>query len=140
MEFCPNCGGMMLPFEVEIVIEDEEERGYPYEEGIVKERYFGGYFYPDTIIKKYLKCNRCGYEKELSEETKEEYSVDKKVKTADTVIIRADETLLNSTVRGICPKCGHDRAFSQLVQIHGIAEGPTSFFTCEKCHHKWRGK
>ena len=25
MEFCPECGGMMLPFEEEIIIEDNKE-------------------------------------------------------------------------------------------------------------------
>lgn len=138
MEFCPNCGGMMLPFEEEIIIEednkednvDESEEGSE-EESCEKE--------PEVKILKYLKCNSCGNKKDLSDDVKEEYSVEKKVKSADTVIMRGDESGMKSTVREICPKCGHDRASYELLQTRSADEAPTRFFTCEKCHYKWRG-
>ena len=134
MEFCPECGGMMLPFEEEIIIEDNKEDNTDIsaeaendEEEVEK------------IIKRYLKCNSCGLKKDLSDDIKEEYSVEKKVESGDTVIMRGDESGLRSTVREICPKCGHDRASYELLQTRSADEAPTRFFTCEKCHHKWRG-
>ena len=72
MEFCPECGGMMLPFE-EVIIEADEE---------INERdgwFHRGYYTEKYSIKKYLKCNSCGYKKDLSEDVKDEYSVEKKV-------------------------------------------------------------
>ena len=125
MEFCPDCGGMMLPYEEVISDEDNKE-----DDGFVEE---------EKPTKKYLKCNSCGYKKDLSEDVKEEYSVEKKVETEDTVIMRGDESGMKSTVREICPKCGHDRASYELLQTRSADEAPTRFFTCEKCHHKWRG-
>jgi len=53
--------------------------------------------------------------------------------------MRGDESGLRSTVREICPKCGHDRASYELLQTRIADEAPTRFFTCEKCGHKWRG-
>ncbi|MBQ3472990.1 MAG: transcription factor S [Methanobrevibacter sp.] len=125
MEFCPDCGGMMLPFEEVIIDEDNKEDDESVDE--------------EQPTKKYLKCNSCGYKKDLSEDVKEEYSVEKKVETEDTVIMRGDESGMKSTVREICPKCGHDRASYELLQTRSADEAPTRFFTCEKCHHKWRG-
>ena len=127
MEFCPECGGMMLPFEE--VIEEEDKKEDKSEEEKDEE--------PE--VKRYLRCNSCGLKKDLSDDVKEEYSVDKKVETEDTVIMRGDETGMKSTVREICPKCGHDRASYELLQTRSADEAPTRFFTCEKCHHKWRG-
>ena len=125
MEFCPDCGGMMLPYEEVIIDEDNKEDDPAVEE--------------ENEVKRYLRCNSCGLKKDLSDDVKEEYSVDKKVETEDTVIMRGDETGMKSTVREICPKCGHDRASYELLQTRSADEAPTRFFTCEKCHHKWRG-
>ncbi len=103
MQFCPDCGGMMLP-----------------SEGV-------------------LKCNACGHE-DTSEVDNDEYSVTpENFETEDTVIVRGDESGMRSTVREICPECGHDRASYELLQTRSADEAPTRFFTCEKCHHKWRG-
>jgi DNA-directed RNA polymerase subunit M len=156
MEFCPDCGGMMLPFEEEIIIEEdnkednvdesaevddennvaeaENDNADNSEEGSDEEEKE-----PKTITKRYLKCNSCGYKKDLSADVKEEYSVEKKVKTEATVIMRGDESGMKSTVREICPKCGHDRASYELLQTRSADEAPTRFFTCENCGHKWRG-
>lgn len=109
MEFCPNCGGMILPQK------DGDDEDAP-------------------IV---LKCTTCGYDS--SEVDKTEYSVDKKVESSETVIMRGDESGLRSTVREICPKCGHDRASYELLQTRSADEAPTRFFTCEKCGYKWRG-
>ena len=134
MEFCPECGGMMLPFEEEIIIEDNKE-----DNADVSAEAENDEEEVEKIIKRYLKCNSCGLKKDLSDDIKEEYSVEKKVESGDTVIMRGDESGLRSTVREICPKCGHDRASYELLQTRSADEAPTRFFTCEKCHHKWRG-
>ena len=134
MEFCPDCGGMMLPFEEEIIIEDNKEDNTD-----VSAEAENDEEEVEKIIKRYLKCNSCGLKKDLSDDIKEEYSVEKKVESGDTVIMRGDESGLRSTVREICPKCGHDRASYELLQTRSADEAPTRFFTCEKCHHKWRG-
>ena len=162
MEFCPDCGGMMLPFEEEIIIEEdnkednvdesakaEDENDATDVENDMSDKSEGSddetdedsqeEKEPEVIVLKYLKCNSCGYKKDLSDEVKEEYSVEKKVKSEDTVIMRGDESGMKSTVREICPKCGHDRASYELLQTRSADEAPTRFFTCEKCHHKWRG-
>ena len=109
MEFCPKCGGMILPQQV-----DDGENS--------------------EIV---LKCTTCGYDS--SEADKSEYSVSEKVESEETVIMRGDESGLRSTVREICPKCGHDRASYELLQTRSADEAPTRFFTCEKCGYKWRG-
>ena len=138
MEFCPDCGGMMLPFEEEIIIEEDKKEDNVDETAEDKEAEAENEEV-NKIVKKYLKCNSCGYKKDLSDDIKEEYSVEKKVESEATVIMRGDESGMKSTVREICPKCGHDRASYELLQTRSADEAPTRFFTCEKCHHKWRG-
>ena len=138
MEFCPDCGGMMLPFEEEIIIEEDKKEDNVDESAEDKEAEAENEEV-NKIVKKYLKCNSCGYKKDLSDDIKEEYSVEKKVESEATVIMRGDESGMKSTVREICPKCGHDRASYELLQTRSADEAPTRFFTCEKCHHKWRG-
>lgn len=157
MEFCPKCGGMMLPFEEEIIVEEDKKEDDVDESAEVEEVKDAADAEDDAkenesdenpdeeeeekekIVLKYLKCHSCGFKKDLSEQVKEAYSVEKKVKTEDTVIMRGDESGMKSTVREICPKCGHDRASYELLQTRSADEAPTRFFTCEKCGYKWRG-
>ena len=86
-----------------------------------------------------IKCITCGNVEDSSEVDADQYTVSKKVEAKETVIMRGDESGMRSTVREICPKCGHDRASYELLQTRSADEAPTRFFTCEKCHHKWRG-
>ena len=145
MEFCPDCGGMMLPFEEEVIVEEDKKEGEADKSAEADamadndDNVDESEKEPETIVKKYLRCNSCGFKKDLSADIKEEYSVEKKVKSEDTVIMRGDESGMKSTVREICPKCGHDRASYELLQTRSADEAPTRFFTCEKCGHKWRG-
>ncbi len=145
MEFCPDCGGMMLPYEEEIISEEDkkeediDESAEAEKDDADKSEEESDKEQKEVIIKKSLRCNSCGYKKDLSEDIKEEYSVEKKIETEDTVIMRGDESGMKSTVREICPKCGHDRASYELLQTRSADEAPTRFFTCEKCGHKWRG-
>ena len=99
MEFCPECGAMMLP-----------------NNGV-------------------LKCNKCGYSNELSDNT--EYEVSTEVKVEETVKY-VEDIDMGEGVTEICPKCGHDKATYELKQTRSADEAPTRFFTCKKCKHKWR--
>ena len=45
---------------------------------------------------------------------------------------------MRSTIKEICPECGHDKAYYELKQTRSGDEAPTRFFECEKCKHKWR--
>ena len=140
MEFCPKCGGMMLPFKEEIIIEDENETGYS-DERYIEHRpswYYFGTYGGKVVLKEYLRCNSCGYTKDISEDTKDEYYVGKKVESEDTVIMIEDERGVGPTTKEPCPKCGEYRVFRDIRQVKGIAEGPTIFFRCKKCGHTWR--
>ena len=129
MEFCPKCNGVMLPAIIgpdEKLLETEKD---------IKEAKESG-----KAIRDVFRCLTCGYEKDPEEVDKSGYKgKTEKVETNETVIMRGDESGLRSTVREICPKCGHDRASYELLQTRSADEAPTRFFTCEKCHHKWRG-
>ena len=130
MEFCPKCNGVMLPG-----IIDEDGKEYKTEKELEKAEKEG------KTLKDVFKCVTCNFIKDPNEIDKSGYKGKvEKVESKETVVImRGDESGLRSTVREICPKCGHDRASYELLQTRSADEAPTRFFTCEKCHHKWRG-
>ena len=92
MEFCPNCGGMILPQEVG---EEDDKK----------------------IV---LKCSTCGYDS--TEVDKAEYSIEKKVESKETVIMRGDESGLRSTVREICPKCGKPEVLMKRQLVSSLVK------------------
>ena len=101
MEFCPNCGAMLLP-------SDDK-----------------------------LKCNSCGYIKDLAS-TSDEYSVSRKVSEKPAVVNLGEAEDMRSQTTEICPECGHDKAYSEIKQTRSADEAPTRIFECAKCGHKWR--
>ena len=101
MEFCPNCGAMLLPSEDK------------------------------------LKCNSCGYIKDLAS-TSNEYSVSRKVSEKPAVVNLGEAEDMRSQTTEICPECGHDKAYSEIKQTRSADEAPTRIFECAKCGHKWR--
>ena len=101
MEFCPNCGAMLLPSEDK------------------------------------LKCNSCGYIKDLAS-TSNEYSVSRKVSEKPAVVNLGEAEDMRSQTTEICPECGHDKAYSEIKQTRSADEAPTRFFTCTACKHSWR--
>ncbi|ADC46023.1 transcription factor S Tfs2 [Methanobrevibacter ruminantium M1] len=129
MEFCPKCNGMMMNTTVKVKKEDLEEK-------VDEENQSNQETEEEKVV---FKCMTCGYEKDPSEVDQDQYKVKETVESSDSVIMRGDESGMRSTVREICPKCGHDRASYELLQTRSADEAPTRFFTCEKCHHKWRG-
>ena len=130
MEFCPKCNGMMMNTTVKVKKEDLEEKVDEEDQSSQE---------IEEEEKVVFKCMTCGYEKDPSEVDQDQYKVKETVESSDSVIMRGDESGMRSTVREICPKCGHDRASYELLQTRSADEAPTRFFTCEKCHHKWRG-
>jgi len=101
MEFCPECGAMLLP--------------------------------QDSM----LKC-KCGYEKDLSEESASQYSVNEKIEAKDAVIDKGADINTLPTTKAECPECGHDMAAWWLRQTRSADEAETRFFKCLNCGHTWR--
>ena len=100
MEFCPECGAMLLP-----------------NNGI-------------------LKCNSCGYERNLTEEN--EYEVSGKINETENVKMIGEDVDVGPITTEVCPECGNDRATYKLLQTRSADEAPTRIFTCTKCKHTWR--
>ena len=100
MEFCPECGAMLLP-----------------NDGI-------------------LKCNSCGYEENLSDDS--EYEVSGKINEIENVKMLGEDVDVGPKVTEECPECGHDKATYKLLQTRSADEAPTRIFTCTKCKHTWR--
>ena len=100
MEFCPECGSMMLP-----------------NKGI-------------------LKCNSCGYTKNLSDEN--EYEVSGKIIENEGVKNLGEDIDVGPMTTEVCPECGNDKATYKLLQTRSADEAPTRIFTCTKCKHTWR--
>ena len=111
VEFCDECGGMMLP--------STAGQGMG--------------------LRKVLKC-KCGAIKELDKEnnsykqtTKIEHSIREEV-TVTTDIIDWKEKNLKSTIKDFrCRKCGYDKAQLETRQTRSADEGMTHFIICLKC-------
>ena len=88
-------------------------------------------------------CRKCGFEIEISE-SHEWNSQLKLLKTANNiVIIDPDEANINvlPSIKVDCPKCSHDRAYSQIIEI-GQEDGviDVQLNRCTSCGHSWREK
>ena len=83
-----------------------------------------------------LKCNSCGYEEDLSNDS--EYEVSGKINESENVKILGSETEVGPMTTEECPECGNDRAIYKLLQTRSADEAPTRIFTCTKCKHTWR--
>ncbi|MDR1721455.1 MAG: transcription factor S [Methanobrevibacter sp.] len=102
MEFCPECGAMLLPKDNKV------------------------------------KCN-CGYEKDLSNEETDQYSVSEKVESNGNIVMKGEEISTLPTTNTLCPKCGNKKAYWWLKQTRSADESETQFFRCTECKHTWRG-
>ena len=111
VEFCDECGGMMLPSTVG--------------EGIGK--------------KKVLKC-KCGAIKPLEEEN-EDYKISTKIEhstqeeiSSTVEIMEWKEENLRSTIKNFrCRRCGYDKAQLETRQTRRADEGMTHFIICLRC-------
>ncbi|WP_462316751.1 transcription factor S [Methanobrevibacter sp.] len=85
-----------------------------------------------------LTCNTCGYTDESSNTAKYENVSIGDHEAKETVKDLGEVEDMRSTIKEICPECGHDKAYYELKQTRSGDEAPTRFFECEKCKHKWR--
>jgi len=86
-----------------------------------------------------LRCPKCGYEEEVSQEVRGRYQSKSAVENKNQLIVVADNAvnLPKVKTRG-CPKCGHDEAYFWVQQTRAADEPPTRFYKCTKCGHVWR--
>jgi DNA-directed RNA polymerase subunit M len=84
-----------------------------------------------------LKC-KCGFEKDLSDDETNQYSISEKISSNDNVVMRGEEINTLPTTNEICPKCGHNKAFWWLKQTRSGDEAETRFLRCTDCKHTWR--
>ncbi|WP_405303728.1 transcription factor S [Methanobrevibacter sp.] len=127
MEFCSNCGAIMIPNKdiLECTSCDYSNQICPKcgEKMDIKEGI--------------LKCNSCGNLKNLSENDTS-YKVSKTIEEHETVKELGEVNDMRSTIKETCPECGHDEAYYELKQTRSADEAPTRIFTCAKCKHTWR--
>lgn len=108
MEFCDDCGGMMLPSK------QEGKKVFKCKCGAVK---------PFSE----------GKSKAYKLTTKIEHSVRNEV-TNLAEIMNWKEKNLRSTIKNFrCPRCGYDKAHLETRQTRRADEGMTHFITCLKC-------
>lgn len=101
MEFCPECGAILLP------------------------------------MNKKLKC-KCGYEKYLSDEVKDQYEVKGETNPKAEVIVTDNKNVTLPTTTITCYKCGGTKGYWWTVQTRSADEAPTNFIRCAKCGNTWR--
>jgi len=100
MEFCPECGAILLP------------------------------------MNKKLKC-KCGYEKSLSDEVKDQYEVKGETNPKAEVIVTDNKNVALPTTTITCYKCGGTKGYWWTVQTRSADEAPTNFIRCAKCGNTW---
>ena len=83
-------------------------------------------------------CDACGYEKNVTEESKKQYEVSEKVDKEDTVIVTNDNVKSLPTIKVIFPECNYQLAFWWLQQTRSADESETRFFRCTECDYTWR--
>lgn len=84
-----------------------------------------------------LTC-KCGYTKEITQESQKNYKGQEKIKTEDTVIFKGEDVNVLPKTKVACPECGNNEAYWQLRQTRSADEAETRFLECTKCGHRWR--
>jgi len=108
LEFCDECGGMMLPSEV------DGKKVFKCRCGAIKP-------FSDEKSESYKIT------------TKIEHSVRDEVSNL-AEIMRWKEEHLRSTIKNFkCSQCGYDKAHLETRQTRSADEGMTHFITCLKC-------
>ena len=84
--------------------------------------------------RKYI-CNNCGHEI-LKNGQNERITA----KSSDKEVIMVAEEINGEPLDSdaVCPKCSHTGAYYLLKQTRSADEPETKFYTCAKCHHRWR--
>ncbi len=113
MVFCPKCGSVMYPREVNGKWELFCPRcGYtmPLED--------------ESILEAYRVRRRVTH------------SPKEKIIVVDKDQVPATAVLLKGQVR--CPKCGSDEVYFWMMQTRAADEPPTRFYRCKRCGYTWR--
>ncbi|MFW9896707.1 MAG: RPA12/RPB9/RPC11 RNA polymerase family protein [Candidatus Thorarchaeota archaeon] len=108
MEFCDDCGSMMLPSKV------NGKKVFKCKCGAIKE-------FTEEKSNAYKLT------------TKIEHSIKSEVTNTADFLIWKDEHLRSSIKGFICPNCGYDKAHLETRQTRSADEGMTHFITCLKC-------
>ena len=53
-------------------------------------------------------------------------------------VLHEKESVVMPTTKASCPKCKNEEAYFYTAQTRAGDEAETQFFTCTKCHHRWR--
>ena len=108
VEFCDECGGLMLPSKVDGV------KVFKCKCGAIKP------------IAEELKAS-------YKLKTKIEHSVREEVTNLSEVMDWKEENLKSAIKDFICPSCGYDKAHLETRQTRSADEGMTHFIICLKC-------
>jgi DNA-directed RNA polymerase subunit M/transcription elongation factor TFIIS len=89
-------------------------------------------------------CRKCGSEIDVTKDCRQsDQSILDKNAHNNVIIIDPDEANINvlPSIKIDCPKCVHDRAYSQIIEI-GQEDGiiDIQLNRCTKCGHSWREK
>ena len=82
-----------------------------------------------------LQCRNC--ELRVNYEGHTHYNAEFEPLDVKAFISEQDTSMLQVTEEQ-CPKCGFGKAFFNEVQIRSADEPATIFYTCQKCHFRWR--
>ncbi len=83
-------------------------------------------------------CRKCGYEKECSDEDKEDIMIVAKRNEEEVPVIEGEDIKVLPTTNAICPACGNREAYWWLRQLRAADESEVRFFRCTKCGKTWR--
>jgi DNA-directed RNA polymerase subunit M len=112
MEFCPNCGTLL--------VSSRDKKA--------KKPVFS------------LLCPKCGFKKQTGDKPSLTPKAIERSPQESIAVIGKEEQKLRTlpTVRIECPKCGNHTAYAWQVQTRGTDESSTQFFRCTKCSYTFR--
>ncbi|MHA1273947.1 MAG: RPA12/RPB9/RPC11 RNA polymerase family protein [Promethearchaeota archaeon] len=108
MEFCDECGSMMLPSKI------NGQKVFKCKCGAIKP-------FNDKESESYKLT------------TKIEHSIRNEVVNIKDIMAWKEENLRSSIKNFKCPRCGYDKAHLETRQTRSADEGMTHFITCLKC-------
>lgn len=85
-----------------------------------------------------LSCGKCGYERKISDDDKENYIISQDVSDKQNIIVSDDKLNAMPTTKGLCYRCGNRQLEWWMVQMHRSDEAETRFYRCTKCGNTWR--